>query len=277
MELSDAELSDAGLSDALAADAISDVTPDSSDAGAADAKALRVVNCPSFDRDVVLTCEYLCQFGRPFEGFVPVDTRLAGARGFFAACARTEAASVDAFLILADELRSLDAPTSLVRACEDAACEERSHARTMSELAGIETVSIEASPRAKRNALAIAMENVRSGLVVETFAALLNHFQSLNAGRVDLRAQLAAVASDESRHAELSRRIHAFLFTRLSDTERRAVETERLAAMADLEAEIRRTTPSPVVAEVGLPTRGQQAVLFEQLKRQVWMCDALVA
>lgn len=274
----DVELSDADLSDALTADATTrDAAPDSSDAGAVDAKAPKVINCPSFDRNIVLTCAYECQFGRPFEGFEHTDDGLDGVRGFFAACARTEAASVDAFLILADELGALGAPASLVRACEEAARDERSHAETMSKLAGIDTVSIAAPPRAKRSALAIAVENARSGLVVETFAALLNHVQSLRAPSVDLRARLAEVAADETRHAELSRRIHLFISATLSDAERCVVEAERLAAIADLEAAIRRTMPSPMDAEVGLPPRGQRLALLDQLKRRVWALDEITS
>ena len=268
---------DAEFSDALSADATSDAAPDANDAGATDAKAPKVVNCPSFDRKVVLTCSYECRFGRPFEGFEHTGDAFGGVRGFFAACARTEAASVDAFLILANELRSLGAPTSLVAECEKAAREERAHARTMSELACIAPVTIEAPSRAKRGALAIALENARSGLVVETFAALLNHVQSLNAPSVLLRNKFAAIAAEESGHAELSRRIHAFVAGVLSDEERSAVEAERRSAIADLDVEIRKAPPSTVNESVGLPPRGQQLALFEQLKRQVWASDEMAA
>ena len=285
-DASDANLGDATLDASPDAegwdarfDASFDASADGGPDGSADAgtKPPLVITCPKIEGAISMTCANLCQFGRPFEGF-EVDSELSdGPKAFFAACARTEAASVDAFLILAEELRALSAPAELVQDCLNAADDERAHAKTMSQLADIDCVTIAAPPRARRNAFAMALENARAGLVVETFAALLNHYQALHAPSAGLRGKLAVVAADESRHAAISRKIHAFAVSQLSDEQRRAVEEARTEAVAGLKAQICQAPLTSFHAAVGFPSRSQQLAMFARMEQEVWAHDQLAA
>jgi hypothetical protein len=225
--------------------------------------------CPTFDRQIVLTCGYICMFGRPFEGFEQPVAAIDG-RGFLLACAYTEAASVDAFLILAQELTALGAPEELIMSCVQSANDERRHASIMSAFAGAPTVTLQVEPRPLRSALAIAIENARSGLVEETFSAVLNHVQAQRASSPMLRASLQAIAEDESRHATLSRRIHAFLHDLLTPSEQALVRQEELDTIVKLEDSIRRSGTPSYSADVGLPSHDEQLGLIQEMKTRVW-------
>ena len=261
-------------------DASIDAAPDAmADAGASgDAgDAPKTTNvCPAFDRPVKVSCSYTCVqvAGRPFAGFEAPAMTGASATHFFEACAYTEAASVDAFYILATELRALGAPSALSDACVRAARDEQVHAAMMSRLAGIPEVFVSAPSMPLRGARELALENARSGLVNETFAAVLNQYQSIHAVSTEVRGTLQQIAADESRHAHLSRRIHVFLCKQLSPSEVADVEAAQHQAIADLERHIRETAPPLGDAVLGLPGRARQLALLEGLRSHVWALDA---
>lgn len=252
-----------------------DSSVDAGDAGdAGDAAAARTYVCPPFDRKVTVQCSQICaSAGRPFEGYDTPEMRGNSAGHFFEACAYTEAASVDAFYILAEELRALGAPSELSDACVRSARDEHAHAALMSQLAGIPCVFVHAPPRPLRGAFELAIENARSGLVNETFAAVVNRYQSIHAASAEVRDTLARIADDEARHAHLSRRIHAFLLANLSPEDAQAVEAAREQATADLECRVRGTAPTMGDTMLGLPGRGEQLVFIEGLRSEVWSLD----
>lgn len=179
-----------------------------------------------------------------------------GAGGWFAEVARLEAASIVAFERLADELEGHRAPRSLVRRASRAANDERRHTRMMEKLArrhGAQMRAPKIGPARARSLEAMALENAREGCVRETFGALLASWQSRAAGDRTIARSMAIIARDETRHAELSWDVGAFLATRLSPRSLAKVTRERARTAERLLAEAERA-PDPMLAELaGLP------------------------
>jgi hypothetical protein len=161
-----------------------------------------------------------------------------GARrgAWFAAAAHDEAASVKAFVAIARELARHGAPRELVVRAADAALDEVRHARAMAALAREHNAS-PLAPRfldvPARDLLAIALENAVEGCVRETFGVFVAHHQARSAS-ARLRPVFARIAEDETRHAQWSWDLDAWLATRLSSAERRRVAAARRAALAEL-------------------------------------------
>ncbi len=203
--------SDGPVGDASSDPAVDAASPEAdASLGGTDAGTVKAVEaiCPSFSRAVSVVCRTKCPtLGRPFAGFETENAKLPMVGSYFEACARTEAASVDAFEILAAELEALGAPSSLVERCRVAAMDERRHALAFSELGGIPSVVVSAPARPLRGALELALENASSGLVVETFAALLNTYQSEHATDASVASLMKRIAREETAHADLSRAI----------------------------------------------------------------------
>ena len=96
-------------------------------------KRLVADDMPAYD----CTMPAECGAGRRPAGFSPVRGRQAPSlvAAWLARAAELEAASVDAFRILRDELAAHGAPRRLLRACSRAAADERRHARLATSLA----------------------------------------------------------------------------------------------------------------------------------------------
>lgn len=269
--------SDGPVGDASSGPAADAASPEAdASLGGTDAGSVKAVEaiCPSFSRAVRVVCTTQCPtLGRPFAGFEMENAKLPMVGSYFEACARTEAASVDAFEILAAELSALGAPASLVERCRVAAMDERRHALAFSELGGIPSVVVSAPARPLRGALELALENASSGLVLETFAALLNTYQAEHATDPGVASLMKRIAREETAHADLSRAIHDFVVARLSPEECEAVRREYRRAMqalsqdlseAHMPAEPRFGLPGPE-ASIGLFTSLRDALFLREL------------
>jgi hypothetical protein len=202
-----------------------------------------------------------------------IDRSLAsGSRGeHFARMAALEAASVDAFRILADELAAHRAPRRLVRACRRAARDEIRHARATRALArrhGGETREPVVTRHAPRPLEAIATENAVEGCLRETFGALVACWQARAASDPSVRAVMARIARDETRHAALAWSIDAWARVRLSRDARERIEAARRDALRAIAA-----APSTLpawAATAGLPSPRELRSLAAALERTLW-------
>ncbi len=199
-----------------------------------------------------------CAIGRKPAGLVAREpSRCADALGrFFAEAAYLEAASVVSFDRLADELTALGAPRSLVTRARDGAADEVRHARTTSALArrfGGDVTMPEVAPARARSVYEIALENAVEGCVRETYGALVAHWQATHAGDLRIRAAMQVIAEDETRHAQLSADVAAFLDGLLDDHERARVEEARHDAIERLLSELDAEPEASLVAAAGMP------------------------
>src|SRR5262249_15726922 len=128
-----------------------------------------------------LTCVTGC-VGRMPEGLAARQGHERDAiANWLADVAYLEAASVDAFAILSQELQAHGAPSPLVRAAQRAGRDEVRHARVMGRLARA-AGGRPTKPRVKRAGVRcverMALENAVEGCVRETFGALLTPWQA---------------------------------------------------------------------------------------------------
>jgi hypothetical protein len=239
-----------------------------------------VVGCWPIERDgraVAITCTFPgCNLaaGRRPEGLVASSQ--AGARdlgAYLAEVAHLEAASVDAFRVLAAELRHHGAPPSLVRAAERAARDEVRHARVTSALArqhGGLLRRPRVEPRPLRSIEEIAIDNAVEGCVRETYGALVAMHQAEAATTARLRSAFARIAEDEVRHAALAWRVAAWLDDKLGADVRTRVRDARRAAAEELAAGARSEPPREWVEGAGLPAARTAATLVEQMTTRLW-------
>jgi hypothetical protein len=181
---------------------------------------------------------------------------------------RMEAESVAAFGELESDLARFGAPASLRRACRRAAADEARHARAMTRLLGARGVRSERLARCRAPGFAslaeLARHNEREGVVGETWGALVAAHQAEHAGAADVRAEMRAIAVEESEHAALSFAIAAWARTRLPAREVRALDDARREAFAEL----RRGggyRPGGGDAELGWPTRDKATAMLDSL------------
>jgi len=253
----------------------------------------RISDCPIQTKDVLLRVEpdgrieVLDEVTNPDTGAC-IGRRPAGLRAerrgkparcselgaYFARVARLEAASVDAFQILAEELAAHGAPARLVRACERAAADEVRHAEVTARLARRHG----ARPRAPRvvrgpvrSLVEIALENAVEGCVRETYGALEGLHQAAMAADPEVRAAMQRIARDESRHGALSWSIGEWLETRLTSEERRRVRAARDQEVDALTARVAATQPSAaLVQSAGLPDAARAAKMAAELRKTLW-------
>jgi hypothetical protein len=209
--------------------------------------------------------------GRHPEGLLAgrVESRCAlGA--LFAEMAWLEAASVPAFLRLAEELKAHGAPDALIRAARRSAGDEVRHQRAMESLARHHGGSVsvaEVAPFAARSLEAMVMENAREGCVRETYGAVVVGWQARTAGDARVREELGRIAEDELRHAELAWAVDAWAAERLSPEELRRVREARVGAFAELTRLVEQEEPEAVLVEqAGLPSRGDARRLLQGLQ-----------
>lgn len=220
------------------------------------------------DWDVTCHDAHICAGRRP-EGLCEpkLDGRTAlGAH--FARMAHLEAASVPAFRRMAHELQQHQAPASLVRAAQRAARDEVRHARMMGRRAqahGCVVPPVRHARHVPRGLEAFARENAVEGCVRETFGAAVALVQARRAREPVLRAELAAIAEDELRHAELAHRTHAWLEPRLSLTAQRRIARARDDAFAALGA--LPAAEGPSARELGLPDAPTVKAILAGLQR----------
>ncbi len=219
--------------------------------------------------------------GRRPEGLPPCRAVASSELGaFFAQIAYLEAASVEAFDRLARELMQLQAPADLAIDCLHAATDEVRHAAQIGELAerfGGTVAEPELTPAAPRSMLALALENAVEGCVRETYGALEASFQAEHAIDPEVRAVMSGIARDETAHAALSWRIHAWLEDQLPVEDWRKVEGAMREAIGHLREELGAPRGGALCAVAGLPDGETAVALLDGLHAHLWHQERMVA
>jgi hypothetical protein len=232
-------------------------------------------NLTTVNGDPSVVC-YTCGVGRRPRGLVesaPSRASLSELGRYFAAVSYLEAASIDAFRILRDELEAHGAPVRLVRAAERAARDEVRHAKATSRLArrhGAEPMAPLLATRARRSLEEIAIENAVEGCVRETFGALEATWQAKAARDPAVRAAMERIAQDETRHASLAWAVDAWAQSRLAPAARARVARARRGAVAKLAREARVTKSPELVREAGVLDPRHATELVRAMRAELW-------
>jgi hypothetical protein len=115
-----------------------------------------------------------------------------------------------------------------------------------------------------------ALENAIEGCVRETMGAVQARYQSLRAQDPEVRTTLSGIAEDETRHAELSWAIHAWVQTQLSEDEREALRRAQQDAIATLRREAHSAQPTAVQQLAGSPDAVTALAMVAALEAQLW-------
>ena len=204
---------------------------------------------------------------------LPDRTRQSGLAKFLLDTALFEAASIPSFLMLAEDLRALDAPTKLVEDALAAAQDEVVHAQKMASLAqnaGASSGSAHVPSRARKSFWEVAQENAVEACVRETYGALLAHHQAACATDPEIAETMAGIAEDETRHAALGHRIASWAEDLLSAHERGLLRTLRSQAISTLRADVQIQYEEEVYVKVGVPTPAVALRLIDSLELHVW-------
>ncbi|ADO69921.1 ferritin-like domain-containing protein [Stigmatella aurantiaca] len=193
----------------------------------------------------------------------------------FAAAAHLEAASINAFLRLREELALHGADAVLQDAALRSAWEEVQHTDVSTRLARRFGASppppgVEALPL--RSLFEVALDNVVEGCVRETFGALVAHHQAANARDEGIRQAMTQIAADETRHAGLSWAIDRWIQAQLPDAERARLREARAQAVAALREEIAHPQEAVLIEEAGLPAPEVASAMMDSLDRDLWAC-----
>lgn len=222
----------------------------------------------------ILTCQSFCT------GRLPACLRPgAGTSGttnavgeYLARVAYLEAASVDAFAILAAELRAHGAPRSLVRSAQRAGADEVRHAREVGALAtafGVAAAKPVVARSTVRPLVDVAIENAVEGCVRETFGALVATWQAEHARDERVLAAMKRIARDETRHAALGWRIFEWTMSRLDARARDRVERAMVHATHELERSARAEPHASVVALLGVPPASRMVALLHAMQAEL--------
>ncbi len=233
------------------------------------------MGCGTSERDgrTKTHCSYFTcsNDGRRPEGLREAQQQEPGCElgALYAYVAWLEAASVPAFLRLADELTAHGAPEALVKAARRAAADEVRHTRAMQALArrhGASMPEVDIPPFQPRSLEALCTENAVEGCVRETFGALITGWQARTAGDAEVRRALGPISRDELRHAELAWAVDAWAAGRLTPPERERIRQARRKALSALEHEVSsQLPPEHFVREAGVPSREQALSLLQGL------------
>ncbi|HEX2730145.1 MAG TPA: ferritin-like domain-containing protein [Polyangiaceae bacterium] len=165
-----------------------------------------------------------CVIGRPYRESAGITVARTQAQGETDASARAQAwalagaaehASVASFARLSLQLMAHAAPTDLVLAAHEAACDEVRHANacwTLAQRFGMAAVTAEAfpfrEPIAVNGSLAeLAADAAREGCVNETLGAFAAREAAGLSAEPEVARVLLSLADDEARHAVLAYRI----------------------------------------------------------------------
>jgi hypothetical protein len=190
-----------------------------------------------------------------------------------AQCAHLEAASVHAFVRLADELRAHGAPVGLVQRALRAADDEVRHARVVADLAtqrGGVVSAARVTPVTLRSLEQIALENAVEGCVRETYGALVGAYQAERAADGELRQAMREIAADEARHAALSHDVHTWLAGVLSADANQRVRTAARAAASELARACAAEPDATLALRAGLPPAPIALAMLQQLQATLW-------
>ncbi len=192
---------------------------------------------------------------------------------WFAELAHLEGASIAAFRTLRAELLAHGAPRELVQMAERSAKDEVRHTRVTARIArkfGATPQLAKVRRGAVRSLEALAIENAAEGCVRETFGALLAAHQAEHAADPEIRAEMATIADDETRHAALAWAVAEWASARLDAAGRARVAEAKAKAVDALRAEIEAETPASLVATAGLPTAASARALLDGAARRLW-------
>jgi len=202
----------------------------------------------------------------------PVPCAAAPAATYFARLAHDEAASVQAFARLHEELRLHGAPEDLVAGAARSVADETRHARVMTRQAERRGAAVPA-PRVRRQGArsleSLARENAVEGCVRETYGALLMCWQAAHAEDPELRRLFARIAADETRHAALSWEIARWAERQLDARGRSRVASARRRAMRELRANVGASPSGPCGSALGQPRRAAATALLDGLAAQL--------
>lgn len=219
------------------------------------------------------TSSGVCAGRRP-EGLAPAVFRDPDALGrFFAQMNHLEAASIDAFCSLEEELAALAAPAALLEGCRSAAEDERRHTAAMGALAarfGGALRAPQVAPRRPRTVEELAAENAAEGCVRETYGALVAAHQAAQARDAEVRAAMAEIARDEANHAALSWTMQAWFEGQLSGAQRARLGEVRRQAIEGLRRELDAEVEAPLQEVAGLPDRATALALLGELESRLW-------
>jgi len=202
--------------------------------------------------------------GRSPEGLAQPASGGAGDpfAAWLAANAHLEGASIDAFEIVGAELAAHRAAPALIDAARVAADDERRHADTIGRLAArrgavVPAVYVQRGPI--RDIEAVARENAVEGCVRETYAALLACRQARAATDPAIRAAMAGIARNETRHAALAWAVDEWSQALLAPAARRRVREARHEAVERLADAQLVTLPRDGRTQAGLPGEEEEA------------------
>ncbi len=215
-----------------------------------------------------------CFTGRCPEGLVPAAPGGAVEQlgAWLAISAHQEAASIDAFEILATELGAHRAPPALILAAHSASADERRHADSIGGLAarrGAVPPAVHVNRRPIRDIESVARENAVEGCVRETYAALLACRQARAATDPAIRSAMAGIARDETRHAALAWAVDRWSNALLAPAARRRVRKARQEAIERLVGAPSFPLPCDALALAGLPDEEEEARMVAALGAQL--------
>ncbi len=192
---------------------------------------------------------------------------------FFARVAALEAAAVVAFQVIEAELELFGAPLDLRRDARAACADERRHHELCAQLSrryGAEPGHAIVDSRPARTLFEFALDNVVEGCVRETFGAAVAKYQAVSARDPLVRTRMASIAADETRHAELSWRIQAWLESRLTPEQLRELAVKQREAQSELRRELQLEPSSAVQRLAGMPDASQALGMLNVLAAQLW-------
>jgi hypothetical protein len=209
-------------------------------------------------------------------GGVPTSPGTSAA-AFWAACAGFEGASVSAFEILADELRTLGAPEALVARAFAARADEQRHfaatrALAIAQGADPSSLVLEQLPRRPARALeAVALENATEGCVGETFAAAVALWQSATAHDPAVRVAMSRIADEELAHAQLAWDVDAWIRSQVDEATSARLDRARRHAADQLVAASLAPVDPFLVHQAGLPDTAAARTLAERARATLWV------
>jgi hypothetical protein len=211
----------------------------------------------------------MCGAGRRPEGLPePEGLPTEAVAAWFAHAAYLEAAAVHAFDRMIRELLAHGAPRRLLRRSQRARNDEVRHARSMRSIAtrfGARAPRPVAEALTVRSLEAVALENAVEGCVRETYGALLATWQAEHVQDARIAPELRRVAKDETEHAALSWKVHAWALRQLDTDARARVEAALARAVSQLDEDVAAPVPGPCVEAGLLPTPEVARQLFREL------------
>nr|MBP7681485.1 ferritin-like domain-containing protein [Deltaproteobacteria bacterium] len=128
----------------------------------------------------------------------------------------------------------------------------------------------EAQQFALRGLFEVALENAVEGCVRETYGAVVGHHQARRAQDPVVRAAMAQVAEDETRHAALSWAVAEWALPRLTDAQREEIREAQRGAIDALARSVSIPESDALLHDAGLPAPSAALAMLQALGEQVW-------